>query len=235
MNKIKLHGGKNIRSAAAKISKEKVYSFDEAINLIKQVSYVKFDASVEFVLKLGIDVKRSDQVVRGIVSMPSGTGKSVRVAVMCKDERFDEAKAAGADLVGNTELIDSIKAGNINFDVCIATPDMMGAMGQLARILGPKGLMPNPKLGTVTTNIGEAIRNSKAGQVEFRADKGGIIHAGVGKISFANESLLENVRALLDSVVKAKPLASKGVYVQGAWLGSTMSPSLKLSPDFYLR
>lgn len=235
MNKIKLHGGKNIRSAAAKIDKEKMYSFDEAINLIKQVSYVKFDASVEFVLKLGIDVKRSDQVVRGIVSMPSGTGKSVRVAVMCKDERFDEAKEAGADLVGNTELIDSIKAGNINFDVCIATPDMMGAMGQLARILGPKGLMPNPKLGTVTTNIGEAIRNSKAGQVEFRADKGGIIHAGVGKISFANESLLENVRALLDSVVKAKPLASKGVYVQGAWLGSTMSPSLKLSPDFYLR
>jgi large subunit ribosomal protein L1 len=232
MNKIKLSGGKNIRSAKAKITKEKVYAFDDAMDLIKQISYVKFDASVEFVLKLGIDVKRSDQVVRGIVSMPSGTGKSVRVAVMCKDERFDEAKAAGADLVGNTKLIDSIKAGNINFDVCIATPDMMGVMGQLARILGPKGLMPNPKLGTVTVNIGEAIRNSKAGQVEFRADKGGIIHAGVGKLSFANESLLKNVKALLDSVIKAKPLTSKGVYIQGAWLGSTMSPSLKLSPDF---
>jgi large subunit ribosomal protein L1 len=232
MSTIKLHGGKNIRSAKAKIDKNKTYNFDDAIGLIKEISFVKFDASIELVLKLGIDVKRSDQVVRGIVSMPSGTGKSVRVAVMCKDERFDEAKNAGADLVGNTELIDSIKAGNIDFDVCIATPDMMGVMGPLAKILGPKGLMPNPKLGTVTVNVAEAVKNSKAGQVEFRADKGGIIHAGVGKVSFSNESLLANVKVLLDSIIKAKPLASKGVYIQGVWLGSTMSPSLKLSPNF---
>jgi large subunit ribosomal protein L1 len=228
MDKIKLSGGKKIRAARSSLDKNKIYSFDEAMEALKKVSFVSFDPTVELVLKLGIDVKRSDQVVRGIVNMPSGTGKSVRVAVICKDERFDEAKEAGADIVGNIDLIDEIKKGNINFDVCIATPDMMGSVGQVAKILGPKGLMPNPKLGTVTPNIVDAIKNSKAGQVEFRADKGGIIHAGVGKLSFGNSELFSNVKALFDAVVKAKPAASKGVYIKGAFLSSTMSPALSL-------
>ena len=161
MDKIKLRGGKKIRLARGGVDKDKIYSFNDAIDLIKQISYVKFDASVEFVLKLGIDVKRSDQVVRGIVGMPSGTGKSVRVAVICKDEKFDEAKAAGADLVGNADLIDAISAGNIDFDVCIATPDMMPSIAKLGKILGPRGLMPSPKSGTVTSDVKAAIEQKR--------------------------------------------------------------------------
>lgn len=232
MNKIKQSGGKKIRSARLSIAEKGLHTFDEAIESLKKISFVSFDPTVELVLKLGIDVKRSDQVVRGIVNMPSGTGRSVRVAVICKDEKFAEAKAAGADLVGNVDLIDEIKRGEIKFDVCIATPDMMGGVGAVAKVLGPKGLMPNPKLGTVTANIAEAVKNSKAGQVEFRADKGGIIHAGVGKLSFASDALLQNAKALFDAVVKAKPAASKGVYIKGVFLSSTMSPALGLQHDF---
>jgi large subunit ribosomal protein L1 len=228
MDKMRLSGGKKIRAARSSIESKKLYFFEEAISTIKKVSFTKFDPTVELVLKLGIDVKRSDQVVRGIVNMPSGTGKSVKVAVICKDERFEEAKAAGADFVGNADLIDEIKKGIINFDVCIATPDIMGVVGQVAKILGPKGLMPNPKLGTVTANIAEAVKNSKAGQVEFRADKGGIVHAGVGKLSFNDEDLSKNIHALFDAVIKAKPATSKGVYIKAAFLSATMSPALCL-------
>jgi len=232
MNKIKQSGGKKIRSARSSLGEKKLHTFDEAISSLKKISFVSFDPTVELVLKLGIDVKRSDQVVRGIVGMPSGTGRSVRVAVICKDERFDEAREAGADHVGSDDIIDDIKKGDIKFDVCIATPDMMGKIGAVAKILGPKGLMPNPKLGTVTVNIAEAVRNAKAGQVEFRADKGGIIHAGVGKLSFDNDALLQNVKALFDAVVKAKPAASKGVYIKAVFLSSTMSPALGLQNSF---
>lgn len=232
MNKVKQSGGKKIRQVRAVLDKNKNYDLNGAIETMKKNSFVSFDPTVELVMKLGIDMKRSDQVVRGIVNMPSGTGKPVRVAVICKDERCQEAKSAGADVVGNVELLEQIKKGNINFDVCIATPDMMGGIGQVAKILGPKGLMPNPKLGTVTVNIAEAVKNSKAGQVEFRADKGGIIHAGVGKLSFENNSLHANVKALYDAVVKAKPAASKGVYIKEVFLSSTMFPALHLQPNF---
>jgi len=232
MNKMKQSGGKKLRQARNKFEKSKLYTFDEALALLKESNFVAFDPTVEFVVKLGIDTKRSDQVVRGMVNMPSGTGKTVKVAVICKDEKFQEAKDAGADYVGNSDLIDEIKKGVIKFDVCIATPDMMGAVGQVAKILGPKGLMPNPKLGTVTVNVAEAVKNSKAGQVEFRADKAGIIHAGIGKLSFSGRDLLSNVKALFDAVVKAKPAASKGVYVKGLFLSSTMLPAAQLQPNF---
>ncbi len=229
---VKQSGGKKIRSVRNVIGEKKDYSFLDALKIIKDNKFVSFVPTVELVMKLGIDTKRSDQVVRGIVNMPNGTGKSVRVAVICKDDRFQEAKDAGADIVGNVELLDDIKKGVINFDVCIATPDMMGSVGQVAKILGPKGLMPNPKLGTVTANIAEAVTNSKAGQVEFRADKGGIIHVGVGKLSFEDGALLENVKAIYDSVVKAKPAASKGVYIKKVFLSSTMFPALSLHSNF---
>jgi len=232
MNKMKQSGGKKLRNARGKFEKNQLYSFEEAVSLLKATNFVAFDATVEFVVKLGIDVKRSDQVVRGMVNMPSGTGKNVRVAVICKDEKFQEARDAGADYVGNSDLIEEIKQGIIKFDVFIASPDMMGAVGQVAKILGPKGLMPNPKLGTVTANIAEAVKNSKAGQVEFRADKGGIIHAGVGKLSFSSNDLLSNVKALFEAVVKAKPAASKGVYVKEVFLSSTMLPAAQLQPNF---
>jgi len=224
----KLSGGKKIRNLREKLELQETYELSKAIDILRGSSFVKFDPTLEVVLKLGIDVKRSDQVVRGMVNMPSGTGKTLRVAVICKDERFDEAKEAKADLVGNADIIDDIKKGIINFDVCITTPDMMGMIGQVARVLGPKGLMPNPKLGTVTTDIASAITAAKAGQVEFKADKGGIVHAGVGKLSFDNNALAENINAFFAAVLKAKPAASKGEYVRKAFISSTMMPALKL-------
>jgi len=177
---------------------------------------------------LGVDTKHSDQQVRGVVSMPHGTGKTIRVAVFAKDAKCEEARAAGADLVGSDELVNDILAGKINFDYCIATPDMMGVVGKVAKILGPKGLMPNPKLGTVTPDVTTAINKAKAGQVEFRAEKAGIIHAAVGKTNFSEENLVENVKALIAAVIKSKPAASKGVYLQGVYLSSSMGPSLSL-------
>lgn len=219
---------KNIRAARAKVDSSRLYNIAEGISALKDASFVKFDETLEVVMKLGVDPRHSDQMVRGVINLPAGTGKNVRVAVICKDERVAEAKAAGADLAGSVEIIDDIKAGKIDFDVCIATPDMMAAIGQVARVLGPKGIMPNPKLGTVTTDIATATKNAKSGQVEFRVEKAGIVHVGVGKLSFSADDLLSNVTTLVGAVVKAKPSGAKGAYVKGIYLSSTMGPSVKI-------
>ena len=220
--------GKKLAAVVKDLDQSIEYSLQEAVKAIKKASFAKFDETLEVAIKLGVDPRHSDQMVRGIVSLPAGLGKDVRVAVICKDERIEEAKAAGADLAGSLDLIDDIKAGKIDFDVCIATPDMMGIVGQVARVLGPKGLMPNPKLGTVTGDIPTAVKNAKSGQVEFRVEKAGIVHAGVGKVSFSEDDLLVNTKALLDSVIKAKPAGAKGVYLRKIYISSTMGPSLKV-------
>lgn len=220
--------GKKIAAVVKELDQAKEYSLQDAIATIKKISFTKFDETLEVAINLGVDPRHSDQMVRGIVSLPAGLGKDVMVAVICKDEKVTEAKAAGADLAGSLTLIDDIKAGKIDFDVCIATPDMMGIVGQVARVLGPKGLMPNPKLGTVTPDIANAVKNAKSGQVEYRVEKAGIIHAGLGKLSFAECDLLKNVRAFIDSVVKAKPASAKGVYLKKVHMSSTMGPSLKV-------
>jgi large subunit ribosomal protein L1 len=221
-------GGKNIRQKRALIDIEKKYSIGEAISFIKSNDFTKFDSSVELVCNLGVDTKHSDQQVRGVVSMPHGTGKKIRIAVFAKEAKAEEAKKAGADIVGSDDLLQSIQSGKIDFDCCIATPDMMGFVGRVAKILGPKGLMPNPKLGTVTVNVAEAVTKAKAGQVEFRAEKAGIVHAAIGKVSFNEKHLLENIQELLSAVTKARPVASKGTYLKSLYISSTMGPSLPI-------
>ncbi|AFC69315.1 50S ribosomal protein L1 [Rickettsia amblyommatis] len=225
---VKISGGKKIREAREKVKSDTLYNLTNAVERLKSASYVKFDPTLEIVMKLGIDPRHSDQMVRGVVNLPAGTGKTVRVAVICKEEREEEAKSAGADLVGSTNIIDEIKAGKSNFDVCIATPDMMAAIGSVARILGPKGLMPNPKLGTVTLDIKNAIKNAKSGQVEYRAEKAGIIHAGLGKLSFSGQDLLKNLNAFIEAVIKAKPAGLKGSYLKAMYLSSTMGASVQI-------
>ncbi|XVN40639.1 MAG: 50S ribosomal protein L1 [Rickettsia endosymbiont of Argas persicus] len=225
---IKSSGGKKIREAREKVRSESLYNLTNAVERLKSASYVKFDPTLEIVMKLGIDPRHSDQMVRGVVNLPAGTGKTVRVAVICKEEREEEAKTAGADLVGSSNIIEEIKLGKIDFDVCIATPDMMAAIGSVARILGPKGLMPNPKLGTVTLDIKNAIKNAKSGQVEYRAEKAGIIHAGLGKLSFSDQDLLKNLKAFIDAVIKAKPTGVKGNYLKAIYLSSTMGASVQI-------
>lgn len=220
--------GKKIVVARKNLDQTKLYSIDEAITLLKQSSFVKFNETLEIAMNLNVDPRHSDQMVRGVVSLPAGLGKDVRVAVICKDEKVAEANAAGADLAGSADIIEDIKAGKIDFDVCIATPDMMGLVGQIARVLGPKGLMPNPKLGTVTADITTAVKNAKSGQVEYRVEKAGIVHAGLGKISFSNEDLLKNTVAFISSVIKAKPAGAKGAYLKKIHMSSTMGPSLKV-------
>jgi large subunit ribosomal protein L1 len=227
-NNAKLIGGKKIREARTKISLITTNTLEGAIGSLQSLSYTKFDSTLEVVMKLGVDPKHSDQMVRGIVALPAGTGKISRVAVICKDEKIEEALAAGADIAGSVEIIDDIKNGKIDFDVCIATPNMMPVIGAVARILGPKGLMPNPKLGTVTTDIVTAVKNAKGGQVEYRVEKAGIIHAGVGKLSFSKQDLLNNVSTLISAVVKAKPSGAKGNYLKAIYLSSTMGPSVKI-------
>lgn len=227
-NIAKLKGGKKMRAAREKVDSSSSYDLSKGIDLLKSLSQTKFDQTLEVVMKLGVDPRHSDQMVRGVVTLPAGTGRTIKVAVICKDERIEEAKNAGADIAGSTEIIDEIKAGKINFDVCIATPDMMSVIGAVARILGPKGLMPNPKLGTVAVDIVTAIKNAKSGQVEYRVEKAGIIHAGVGKLSFAGPDLLQNVQALTSAVIKAKPTGAKGNYLKAIFLSSTMGPSVKI-------
>lgn len=220
---------KHFIAAREKIELDHHYDLSSAVQLLKDVSFVKFDSTLDIAMNLGVDPKHSDQMVRGVVKLPSGTGKKVRVAVICKEDKVSIAKEAGADIAGSLDIIEQIKAGKIDFDICITTPDMMGVVGQVARILGPKGLMPNPKLGTVTPNIASAVKDAKEGQVEFRVEKTGIIHAGVGKLSFTVEQLVDNVKAVIESVNKAKPSGVKGSYVKRIYLSSTMGPALRLN------
>jgi large subunit ribosomal protein L1 len=221
---------KNKRLAAARkaVDKSKAYTLADAIKLIKSISKVKFDETVELSMNLGIDPRHADQMVRGLTSLPNGTGKTVRVAVFARAAKAEEALAAGADVVGAEDLAEKVQAGEINFDRCIATPDMMGVVGRLGKVLGPRGLMPNPRLGTVTMDVKGAVTAAKAGQVEFRAEKAGIIHAGIGKVSFTEDKLLENARALADAVQKAKPSGAKGTYVQKVSVSSTMGPGVRV-------
>jgi large subunit ribosomal protein L1 len=221
-------GAKKLRAAREQINQQVFYDLEKAVEVLRSCSYVKFDETLEIVMKLGVDPRHSDQMVRGVVALPAGTGKTVRVAVICRDDKVADALAAGADFAGSVEIIEEIKSGKINFDTCIATPDMMGVVGGVAKILGPKGLMPNPKLGTVTTDITTAIKNVKSGQVEFRVEKAGIIHAGVGKLSFLAQDLLKNLHAVISAVIKAKPTGAKGTYLKAMYLSSTMGPSIKI-------
>ena len=219
---------KRYKSLLEKVDVEKKYSVNEAISTVKSLASVKFDETIDLALNLNIDPRHADQMIRGAVVLPSGTGKSVRVAVMAKGVKMDEATAAGADIVGNDDLVEAIQAGNIDFDVLIATPDTMGLVGKIGRILGPKGLMPNPKTGTVTMDIAKAVGDAKGGKVTYRVDKKGNIHCGVGKVSFTDEALVENISTIMAAVNKAKPATAKGRYVTKAAVSLTMSPSVVL-------
>jgi large subunit ribosomal protein L1 len=222
--------GKRNADAAEGVDRKHLYTLDEAVKMVKERSKAKFDETVELALNLNVDPRHADQMVRGVVDLPHGSGKNVRVAVFAKGDKADEAKAAGADIVGAEDLAELIQKGQMDFDRCIATPDMMPVVGRLGKILGPRGLMPNPKLGTVTPDVAQAVTAAKAGQVEYRTEKAGIIHAGVGKASFPDKNLLENARALLDAVAKAKPGSVKGTYLQRVTLSSTMGPGVKVDP-----
>ena len=211
----------------ANLDRAKVYSIADAIEALRPFASKKFDESLEIAIRLGIDITKADQNIRGMLSLPNGTGKKVRVAVFTINSQ-DEAKKAGADVVGGEELIESVAGGQINFDRVIATPDMMPKMSKVARVLGPKGLMPNPKLGTVTNNVAEAVKIAKAGQIEYRAEKKGIIHAGIGKMSFTTDQLVENATALIDQLKKVKPASAKGQYILGASVATTQGPGLKI-------
>ena len=220
--------GKRLKAAASAVDHSKSYPLDEAIKLVKGNAKAKFDETIEMSMNLGIDPRHADQMVRGLISLPNGTGKTVRVGVFARGPKAEEAQAAGADVVGAEDLAEKVQAGDIDFDRCIATPDMMGIVGRLGKILGPRGLMPNPRLGTVTMDVKGAITAAKGGQVEFRAEKAGIIHAGIGKASFGEAQLLENARALADAIIKAKPAGAKGTYLKKAALSSTMGPGVRL-------
>jgi large subunit ribosomal protein L1 len=219
---------KKKKALAAAVDRNKLHGVDEAIALAKANATSKFDETIEIALNLGVDPRHADQMVRGVVSLPKGTGKTVRVAVFAKDAKAEEARAAGADVVGAEDLIEAIQGGTIDFDRAIASPDMMGLVGRVAKILGPKGMMPNPKLGTVTPNVAQAVKDAKGGQVEYRVEKAGIIHSGIGKASFPAEDLRANLDALVDAVVKAKPAGAKGKYLKKAALSSTMGPGIPL-------
>ena len=216
------------QKALTEIDRNRFYPVDEALALVKKNATTKFDETVEVALNLGVDPRHADQMVRGVVNLPKGTGKSVRVAVFAKGAKAEEATKAGADVVGAEDLMETIQGGTIDFDRVIATPDMMGVVGRLGKVLGPKGLMPNPKLGTVTPNVAEAVKAAKGGQVEFRVEKAGIIHSGIGKASFPAEDLKRNFTAFVDAIVKAKPAGAKGKYVKKVALSSTMGPGLKV-------
>jgi large subunit ribosomal protein L1 len=219
---------KKQKSLEGKVEAEKLYGVDEALSLVKSLATSKFDETVEVAINLGVDPRHADQMVRGVVNLPKGTGKDVRVAVFAKGDKADEAKAAGAETVGAEDLMEAMQNGDTNYDRVIATPDMMGVVGRLGKVLGPKGLMPNPKLGTVTPNPAEAVRLAKAGQVEFRVEKAGIIHAGIGKASFPEGDLKANFDAFVDAIVKAKPSGSKGKYVKKVAVSSSMGPGVKI-------
>lgn len=221
-------GGKRLRALRQKFDSEKMYGLDEALRIVKETASAKFDESVDCAINLGIDAKKSDQVVRGSAVLPRGTGKSVRVAVFAEGEQAAAAKKAGADIIGFQDLADEIKGGRLDFDVVIATPDAMRIVGQLGQILGPRGLMPNPKVGTVTPNAGKAVENAKAGQVQYRADKAGIIHCTIGKASFGADALKENLLALVTALLRLRPATAKGAYIKKVTLSTTMGPGVRV-------
>jgi len=221
-------GGKRMLVVKDGLPPGKAYSVDEAVKIIKARAKAKFDETVEIAMNLGVDPKHADQMVRGVCNLPNGSGRTSRVAVFAKGAKADEAKAAGADVVGAEDLVDQVSKGTINFDRVIATPDMMGLVGRLGKVLGPRGLMPNPRVGTVTMDVTNAVKGAKGGSVEFRVEKAGIVHAGVGKASFTEQALVENIKAFVDAVVKAKPQGSKGTYLKKVSLSSTMGPGLKI-------
>jgi large subunit ribosomal protein L1 len=220
--------GKRLKAAYAGIDREKAYALDEAVKIAKGGAKAKFDETIEISMNLGIDPRHADQMVRGVVGLPHGTGKTVRIGVFARGAKADEAKAAGADVVGADDLAALVQEGKIEFDRCIATPDMMGLVGRLGKVLGPRGLMPNPKLGTVTMDVKGAVTAAKAGQVEFRAEKAGIVHAGIGKASFAEAQLVENARAFVEAIQRARPTGAKGTYVKKVAVSSTMGPGVKV-------
>ena len=219
---------KRAKAFKEKVEEGKLYAIDEAVTLLTELSTVKFNESIDISINLGVDPKKSDQVVRGATVLPNGTGKEVRVAVFAQGEKADEATAAGADVVGMDDLAETVKGGELNFDVAIATPDSMRVVGQLGQILGPRGLMPNPRLGTVTMDVAEAVRNAKAGQVRYRTDKNGIVHGGIGKVGFEPAAIKENVEALLADLKKAKPTSAKGAYVKKVVLSTTMGAGIPI-------
>lgn len=220
--------GKKYNAAIAKVDISKAYSLEDAVKLVPETATAKFDETVDMAVRLGVDTKQSDQMVRGAVVLPNGTGKKIRVLVFAKGEKEKEAKDSGADFIGGEDLIEKVSKGWLDFDTIIATPDMMGAVGKLGKILGPKGLMPNPKLGTVTFDVARAVKDAKAGKVEFKVDKGGNIHVQAGKVSFGAQKLKENLTALLDSIIKAKPSTSKGIYLKNITISATMGPGIKI-------
>ena len=215
---------------AEKVDAEKLYAFDEALALLKDVASKKFDETVEVAMNLGVDPRHADQMVRGVVTLPNGTGRTLRVGVFARGAKADEARAAGADVVGAEDLVEKVQGGAIDFDRCIATPDMMPLVGRLGKVLGPRGMMPNPKVGTVTMDITNAVKGAKGGSVEFRVEKAGIVQAGVGKASFTADQIVANVKAFADAVQKAKPAGAKGTFVEKISLSSTMGPGLKIEP-----
>ena len=220
--------GKRTTKAREGIDREKLYGIDEAVKLVKERAKAKFDETIEIALNLGVDPRHADQMVRGVVTLPNGTGRTLRVAVFARGAKADEAKAAGADVVGAEDLVEKVQGGNIDFDRCIATPDLMPLVGRLGKVLGPRGMMPNPKIGTVTMDVTSAVKGAKGGSVEFRVEKAGIVQAGVGKASFAAEKLVENIRAFADAVNKAKPAGAKGHYINRVAISSTMGPGVKI-------
>ena len=224
----RLAGGKRMAAAAGGLNRDKAYSIEDAVKLVKDRAKAKFDETIEVAMNLGVDPKHADQLVRGVCNLPNGSGRTARVAVFARGAKADEAKAAGADLVGAEDLVEQVSKGTINFDRCIATPDMMGLVGRLGKVLGPRGLMPNPRVGTVTPNVAQAVKDAKGGSIEFRTEKTGIIHAGIGKASFTEEALTINVKAMIDALNKAKPSGAKGTYIKKISLSSTMGPGFKI-------
>ncbi|MGI9352310.1 MAG: 50S ribosomal protein L1 [Rhizobiaceae bacterium] len=222
--------GKRIKNAVEGIDRKHLYSLSEAVSMVKERASAKFDETIEVAMNLGVDPRHSDQMVRGVVNLPNGTGRNVRVAVFAKDAKADEAKEAGADIVGADDLMETVQKGEIDFDRCIATPDMMPLVGRLGKVLGPRNLMPNPKTGTVTPDVAAAVKAAKGGAVDFRVEKAGIIHAGVGKASFDAAKLEENIRAFTNAVQKAKPSGAKGTFVKRVAISSTMGPGVKIDP-----
>jgi len=227
----RLAGGKRLATAYDGLDRSKMYGLEEAVKLVKSRAKAKFDETIEIAMNLGVDPKHADQMVRGVCNLPNGSGRTQRVAVFARGPKAEEAKAAGADVVGAEDLVEQVSKGVINFDRCIATPDMMGLVGRLGKVLGPRGLMPNPRVGTVTMDVAGAVQGAKGGAVEFRVEKAGIVHGGVGKASFTEKALVENIRAFVDSVNRAKPAGSKGTYIKKVSLASTQGPGLKLDPS----